>query len=328
MKKLISVVIPAYNEEEVVDELANRLKKVMLENDDYDFEIIIVENGSWDSTFEKLIKIHKDDNRFKIIQLSRNFGCDGGITAGLKYAKGDAAVIMNADLQDPPEMISKYIKKWEEGYEIVYGVIQKRLGVAASRRFFSASFYKIINKLTDNVIPEGASDFRLMDKKVYSTVNKMEERNRFLRGIIVWTGFKQIGIPYERPPRYAGESKADFLTVLKVAMNGIYSFSYFPLKIVTGLGLVVSVGSFTMGVVEISLFLTYGREVPGFTTIILTMLFLFGTLFFILGIIGEYLARIYDEVKQRPNYIVKNEIGFDIGLTRLNADNQYLRIEY
>lgn len=311
MKKFISVIIPAYNEEEVVDELANRLKKVMQKNNNYDFEVIIVENGSWDSTFEKLIKIHKEDNRFKIVQLSRNFGCDGGITAGLKYAKGDAAVLMNADLQDPPELISDYLQKWEEGYEIVYGIIEKRLGVSASRRFFSALFYKIINRLTDNAIPEGASDFRLVDRKVYTVVNKMEEKNRFLRGIIVWTGFRQTGIPYERPARFAGESKADFLAVLKVAMNGIFSFSYFPLKIVMTLGLVVSIGSFVAGIVEICLYIVYGREVPGFTTIMITILFLFGTLFFILGIIGEYLARIYDEVKQRPNYIVRKEIGFE-----------------
>ncbi len=310
MKKLISVVIPAYNEEEVVDELANRLKKIMKENNNYDFEIIIVENGSWDSTFEKLINIHKEDSRFKIVQLSRNFGCDGGITAGLKYAQGDAAVIMNADLQDPPEMISEYIKKWEEGYEIIYGIIEEREGVPFLRRFFSSAFYKIINSLTNNAIPEGASDFRLVDRKVYSTVNKMEERNKFLRGIIAWTGFKQKGIPYNRPPRFAGESKADFLTVLKVAMNGIFSFSYFPLRVVTALGLVVSVGSFLSGIVEIGLYLKYGRVVPGFTTTILLILFLFGILFFILGIIGEYLARIYDEVKQRPNYIVRNDIGF------------------
>lgn len=311
MKKLMSVIIPAYNEEEVVDELANRLKKVMQKNNNYDFEVIIVENGSLDSTFEKLIKIHKEDSRFKIIQLSRNFGCDGGITAGLKYAKGDAAVLMNADLQDPPEMISDYLQKWEEGNEIVYGIIEKRLGVSASRRFFSALFYKIINRLTDNAIPEGASDFRLVDRKVYTVVNKMEEKNRFLRGIIVWTGFKQTGIPYKRPARFAGESKADFLAVLKVAMNGIFSFSYFPLKIVMTLGLVVSIGSFVAGIVEIGLYILYGREVPGFTTIMITILFLFGTLFFILGIIGEYLARIYDEVKQRPNYIVRKEIGFE-----------------
>jgi dolichol-phosphate mannosyltransferase len=217
---------------------------------------------------------------------------------------------MNADLQDTPELISKFIKKWEDGYEIVYGIIQKRKGVPLSTKILSSFFYKIIYKLTSGSIPEGAGDYRLVDKKVYSTINKMEERNIFLRGVIAWTGFKQIGIPYERSARYAGESKSSFSDALKVAMNGIFSFSYFPLKIVTVLGLVVSVGSFTMGIVEIGFYLKYGRVVPGFTTTILLILFLFGILFFILGIIGEYLARIYDEVKQRPNYIVRNDIGF------------------
>jgi dolichol-phosphate mannosyltransferase len=311
MKKLISVVIPAYNEEAVLDELEKRLKEVMATNRNYDFEIIIIENGSWDSSFEKLIRINKEDYRFKIVQMSRNFGCDGAITAGLKYVKGDAAVIMNADLQDPPEMILEFIKKWEEGYEIVYGIIQKRIGVPFTRKILSSLFYKVIHRLTDKAIPENASDFRLIDKKVYSIVNKMDERNKFLRGIIAWTGFKQIGIPFERPPRYAGESKANFFEALKVAMNGLFSFSYFPLRAASVLGMAVSASAFIMGIIEIYLFLRYGRAVRGFTTTIIVILFLFGTLFFILGIIGEYIARIYDEVKQRPNYIVKNEIGFN-----------------
>lgn len=312
MKKQISVVIPAYNEEAVLDELEKRLKEVMATNSNYDFEIITVENGSWDSSFEKLIRINKEDPRFKIVQLSRNFGCDGAITAGLKYAKGDAAVIMNADLQDPPEMIPEFIKKWEEeGYEIVYGIIQKREGVSFTRKILSSIAYKIIYHLSNKMIPTNVSDFRLIDKKVYTIVNKMEERNKFLRGIVAWTGFKQIGIPFDRPPRFAGEPSANFWGVFRVAINGIFSFSYFPLRAVSVLGIVVSASAFIMGIIEIYLFLRYGRVVHGFTTTILVILFLFGTLFFILGIIGEYIARIYDEVKQRPNYIVKNEIGFN-----------------
>jgi len=318
MKKLISVVIPAYNEEAVLDELKKRLKEVMATNSNYDFEIIIVENGSWDSSFEKLIRINKEDPRFKIVQMSRNFGCDGAISAGLKYVKGDAAVIMNADLQDPPEMILEFIKKWEEGYEIVYGIIQKRIGVSFTRKILSSIAYKIIYHLSNKMIPANVSDFRLIDKKVYMIVNKMEERNKFLRGIIAWTGFKQIGIPFDRPPRFAGGPSANFFAVfkvaingIKVAMNGIFSFSYFPLRAVSVLGIVVSASAFIMGIIEIYLFLRYGKVVHGFTTTIIVILFLFGTLFFILGIIGEYIARIYDEVKQRPNYIVKNEIGFN-----------------
>lgn len=310
MKKRISIVIPAYNEEAVLDELARRLKEAIRKSGRYDFEVIIVENGSADSSFEKLKRMHREDARFKIVRLSRNFGCDGGITAGLQYAKGDAAVIMNADLQDPPELIPKFIERWEGGYDIVYGVIQKRVGVPYVRRFFSSIFYKVIGRLTKGAIPENVSDFRLVSRTVYLTINRMEERNRFLRGIIAWSGFRSIGIPYKRPPRYAGESKADFLSVLKLAMNGIFAFSYLPLKLVTTLGVLISLSSLMMILVEIGLYLRYGRVVPGFTTLMLVILSLFGALFFVLGIIGEYIARIYEEVKQRPNYIVKEDIGF------------------
>ena len=311
MKHLVSIVIPAYNEEEVLDELQNRLKKVMEDNSNYEFEVIIVENGSWDLSFEKLLKINEADSRFKVVRLSRNFGCDGGITAGLKYAVGDAAVIMNADLQDPPEMITQFIKKWEEGYEIIYGIIQKREGVSFIRKILSSLAYVIIYNLTHEAIPKNASDFRLIDKRVYTIVNNMEEKNKFLRGIIAWTGFKQTGIPYERPARFAGETKAGFYAAFNVAMNGIFSFSYFPLHLATILGFVISIATFILIFIEIGLFLVYGQVVPGFTTTIILMLFLFGMLFFLIGIVGIYIARIYDEVKDRPNFIVAERIGFD-----------------
>lgn len=311
MKKLISVVIPAYNEEDVLDELQRRLKNIMDSNTDYKFEIIIVENGSWDSSFDKLVQINKEDPRFKIVKLSKNFGCDGGITAGLKYATGDAAVIMNADLQDPPEMITQFLKKWEEGYEIIYGIIEKREGVSFTRKILSKLAYEIIYNLTREAIPKNASDFRLIDKKVYVIVNNMDEKNKFLRGIIAWTGFKQTGIPYERPARYAGETKAGFCAALNVAMNGIFSFSYFPLHIATILGFVISAISFALIFLELAFFFIYGQIVPGFTTTIILILFLFGMLFFLIGIVGIYIARIYDEVKQRPNFIVTDKIGIN-----------------
>jgi len=310
MKKMISIVIPAYNEEDVLEELYKRLKNIMDSNTDYEFEVIIVENGSWDSTFDKLVQINKEDPRFKIVKLSKNFRCDGGITAGLKYARGDAAVIMNADLQDPPEMIAQFLKKWEEGYEIIYGIIEKREGVSFARKILSKLAYEIIYHLTHEAIPKNASDFRLIDKKVYLIVNSMEEKNRFLRGIIAWTGFKQTGIPYERPARYAGETKAGFCAAFDVAMNGIFSFSYFPLHIATILGFVISAVSFGLIFLELALYFIYGQVVPGFTTTIILVLFLFGMLFFLIGIVGMYIARIYDEVKQRPNFIVTDKIGF------------------
>lgn len=309
-KKLISIVIPVYNEEAVLDELKKRLQQVMKIKTDYDFEVIIVEHGSWDSSFEKLVKMNKEDQRFKIIQLSRNFGYENAITAGLKHVQGDAVAIMNADLQDPPEMIPKFIEKWNEGYEIVYGIIKKRKGVSLKKRILASLFYKVIYVLTNKVVPKDVSDFRLIDKKVYSVVNQMKEKNKFLRGIIVWTGFKQVGIPFERPPRYAGESKFNFSTIITFAMNGIFSFSYFPLKIALGLGFLMTIGSFIAMLIEISIFLKYGRVVPGFTTIVLATFFLFGILFFVLGIIGIYIARIYEELKQRPDFIVNNKIGF------------------
>jgi glycosyltransferase involved in cell wall biosynthesis len=310
LKKLISIVIPAYNEEEVLDELRKRLSAVMDSKKGYDFEVIVVENGSADSSLEKLIAMNRADGRFKVLQLSRNFGCDGGITAGLRYAGGDAAIVMNADLQDPPELIPEFIDRWEKGYDIVYGVIGKREGVGLVRRFFSAAFYRIINTITDNTIPENVSDFRLIDRSVYATVNRMNERNRLLRGIIAWTGFRQAGIPYHRPPRYAGESKVNYFNIFKLALNGIFSFSYLPLKAATVLGFALSLISFALIGVEIALFLVYGRQVPGFTTLVILVLFLSGMQFLIMGMLGEYIARIYDEAKQRPNFIVKRAIGF------------------
>lgn len=311
MKKLISIVIPAYNEEEVLDELKHRLQTVMNNCRNYNFEVIIVENGSWDSSFEKLLQIHAEDPRFKIIQLSRNFGCDGGVTAGLQSATGDAAVIMCADLQDVPELIPEFIKKWEDGFEVVYAIVQERVGISWRRRFSSRLFYKIFNRLTNNTIPENASDFRLIDKKVLKAVNQIGESNRLLRGIIAWTGFKQTGIPFERPPRFAGESKADFLTVFKLGMNGIFSFSNIPLKIATVLGFALSALSFAVLFIEFGIYLIYGREVPGVATIIFVMSFLFGMLFMILGVLGEYISRIYDETKKRPLYIIREEVGFN-----------------
>jgi glycosyltransferase involved in cell wall biosynthesis len=309
--KTISIVIPVYNEEDVLDELIRRLKAIMDLCDRYRFEAIMVENGSHDSSFEKLMTAHVEDPRFKVLQLSRNFGCDGGIAAGLQYVKGDAAVIMNADLQDPPEMIPLFIAEWEDGFEIVYGVIQKREGVSFVRRVLSSLAYKLIFFLTNKTMPKNASDFRLIDRKVCLVVNRMKEKDKYLRGVIAWTGFKQRGIPFERPPRFAGETKAGMRTALKVALNGIFSFSYVPLHLATLTGFAVSLFTFALIIAELWLYLMYGRIVPGFTTTIVLMLFLFGALFAFLGILGVYVGRIYEEVKQRPDYIVRQAIGFE-----------------
>ena len=312
MKKLISIVIPIFNEEGNIYPLYKELSKLINVEKKYIFEIIAVEHGSTDITFEKLLKIHLKDKKLKIIQLSKNFGnADCAIEAGLQHSSGEAAVIIMADLEESPEVISKFLRKWEEGYEIVYGVVKERpKNIPLTRKIASVMYYKILNSLTGNMFPENASDFRLIDKKVYQVINKMEEKNKYLRGLITWSGFNQIGIPFKRTKRYSGESKATFFTVFRVALNGIFSFSYTPLKFVTVLGFMLSAISFLIIIYQITLYIIYGRGVPGISTIVVLNSFLFGMLFLILGIIGEYLSRIYDEVKGRPNFIVKKKIGF------------------
>lgn len=309
-RKLLSFVIPAYNEEECVDALFPALVKLFEElAPRYDCEAIIIENGSHDRTYEKLLAIREKDARFKILKLSRNFRTDGGMTAGLQYAKGDAAVLMCADLEDPPHVVHQFLEKWEQGYQNVYGIIKRRQGNWL-RRFNSKMFYLVINKLTGGVIPRNVSDFRLIDRKVYQTVNQMNEHNRMLRGIVAWTGYKSIGVPYNRGDRPAGESKAHTLHVLQLAMRGIFAFSYVPLKLATILGVLLSIGSFiTIGVLTIK-FIFFGVPFPGFGSIICLMLLLFGFLFILLGIISEYISMIFEETKGRPNYIVEEAIGF------------------
>ncbi len=310
MRKLISVVVSAYNEEQSIEALATRLQAVFHQNSAYEFEAIIVENGSTDRTYEKLLKIHHLDPRFKILKLSRNFRMDGGITAGLNYASGDAAVIMTAALKDPPEIITQFIKKWEEGYENVYGIVKRRPGTNVIRRINSKIFYWLINKMTGGLIPKNVSDFRLVDRKVYETINSMEERNRFLRGMFVWTGFKSVGIEFERAPRFAGSSKAYTFQVIELALKGIFAYSYLPLKFITMMGITISALSFIILFGIVIKVLVWGVPFPGFGTIMAVMLLMFGFLFTALGIISEYIGLIYEEVKQRPNFIVGNKVGF------------------
>jgi polyisoprenyl-phosphate glycosyltransferase len=309
MKKLISIVIPAYNEDDNVEELAKRLKAVFDENAAYDFEVIFVENGSIDRTFDCLCKIHDADQRFKIVQLARNFRMDGGITAGLNYAKGDAAVIMAADLQDPPELISQFIKKWEEGYENVYGIVKKRHGTSLLRRMNSQLFYAVANILTGGMVPRNVSDFRLVDKKVYQAVNSIHERNRFMRGLFAWVGYRSVGIEHERQPRFGGTSGAHTFKVLELALKGIFAHSYVPLKFITITGIGVSMLSFVMLIFVIVRALFWGVPFPGFGTIMIVMLLLFGIMFTMLGVVSEYIGLIYEEVKQRPNYVISTTVG-------------------
>ena len=307
-RKLISVIVPAYNEEDCVIELASRLTAVFDQNDSYDFEAIIVENGSTDRTWELLQQIHDADRRFKVVQLSRNFRMDGGITAGLEYAQGDAVVIMTADLQDPPELISEFIVKWEEGFENIYMVVTKRGSTGPIRRINSRAFYWLAGKLTDDRIPRNASDFRLVDRKVYETVRRMDERNRFVRGLFAWVGFKSVGIEAERPPRFGGESKAYSLQVIDLAFKGIFAHSYVPLKFITVTGIALSALSLLTTVILAVCWVLLGVPFAGFGTLISVSLLAFGLLAFMVGLLAEYLGLVYEEVKGRPNFIVRDTL--------------------
>lgn len=312
MKKLISIVVPMFNEEGNIKPLYSEISKVIKAENKYKFEIITIDHGSTDSTFQKLLQIHRKDKQLKIVQLSKNFGtADAAIEAGLQYASGEAVVVIMGDLEEPPQLIAQFLRKWETGYDVVYGLVKERpKNISIIRKTASVIYYKLLNSLTANAFPENASDFRLLDKKVYQVINSMGEKNKYLRGLVNWSGFKQTGLPFKRSPRYSGKSKANFSAILKVGLNGIFSFSYAPLKIVSILGFILSIASFLIILYQLFLFVIYGRGQPGVSTIVVLNGFLFGMLFLILGVIGEYLSRIYDEVKGRPNFIVKDKIGF------------------
>jgi glycosyltransferase involved in cell wall biosynthesis len=310
-KKLISIVIPAYNESECVDELFHRLKIIFDSESKYDFECVLVENGSDDDTFEKLERIHKSDSRFKVLQLARNFRMDGGLTAGLSVIKGDACVLMTADLQDPPELIPEFIRLWEQGFENIYGVVTRRDGISWIRAMNSKLFYWFAGKLTSGRITKNASDFRLVDKKVYEAVNKMTERNRFVRGLFAWVGFRSTGVEMIRPPRFGGVSNAHTLKVLDLAFKGIFAHSNLPLRFITVSGFALSaIAVIALGIYVVSAIL-YGVPFNGFGTLVSISLAGLAITTLLLGVIGEYLGLVYEEVKQRPNYVISKRIGID-----------------
>ena len=310
MKKLISVVVPAYNEERNIPELARQLQETFIATPGYEFEVVLVENGSTDNTYQSMLKVREQDPRFKVVRLSRNFRMDGGITAGLQYARGDAAVIMTANLQDKPSIIPDFIKKWEEGYENVYGIVKRRPGKGLVRRLNSQLFYLLINRLTGRMIPKNVSDFRLVDRKVYEAINRMEERNRFTRGMFAWLGFNSVGVEYERATRFSGRSHAKALHVLQLATQGIFAFSYMPIRLISLLGILLAGASLAYLMLTVIMIFVKGVPFAGYGTIVSLIILMFGILFFILGILGQYIAQIYEEVKQRPTFIIRDEIGF------------------
>jgi polyisoprenyl-phosphate glycosyltransferase len=316
VRKKISVVTSAYNEAECIDELVRRLTAVFDGLPAYDFEAIVVENGSEDETFERLRAICLRDPRFKIIQLARNFRMDGGLTAGLDSVDADAVVLMTADLQDPPEMIPKFLAEWENGYENVYGIVTVRRGTGRIRTMNSRLFYWIIGKLTGHLIPANASDFRLLDRRVYEEVRRMNERNRFVRGLVAWVGFRSKGVEHEREERFAGTSKAHSVGVLQLAVKAIFAHSQVPLVLIPMVGAGLFVASILALIALTIDWVTRGVPFPGFGTIVALMVMLFGVLFCLLGIVSIYIGLIYEEVKGRPNFVVRQTFGLDSSVVR------------
>lgn len=317
MEKKISIVIPCYNEEEVLDQLFDRVTK-SAETWKKVWEVICIDDGSSDLTWPKLKTQSEKDPRWKALSFSRNFGHQTAISCGLHHAHGDAVIVMDADLQDPPEELYRYISKWEEGYDVVYAVRTKRKEGLFKRLGYKA-FYILLSKLVDFSIPLDSGDFSLMDKRVVKVLRNMPERNRFVRGLRAWCGFKQIGLEYERSERLAGETKYPFRKLLKLAFDGVFSFSTIPLTMASYFGLAVS-GLALIGAIFTLLQKLFSEvftkaglgPVPGYATTLISILFLGGIQLIFLGIIGSYLSRIYDEVKGRPHWIVKETAGLDL----------------
>jgi dolichol-phosphate mannosyltransferase len=307
----VSVIVPLFNEELVIMEMHKQLTRV-LEGASVDYEIILVNDGSKDNTLQLAQDICESDSRVKLISFSRNFGHQVAITAGMDKCSGQAVVVIDADLQDPPEVIPQMIEKWKTGYQVVYGIREKRIGESWFKRFTAAVFYRLLKRMTSVEIPVDTGDFRLIDRRVLDQFISMREKARFVRGMISWIGFKQGEVRYVRQKRLAGETKYPFKKMLKFAVDGILSFSQVPLRIISVFGLLCSGVSF--------IFMVYGfmvkyffpeAAIPGWASIFSAVLFLGGVQLICTGVLGEYIGRIYEEIKKRPLYIIDKEVNFN-----------------
>jgi glycosyltransferase involved in cell wall biosynthesis len=313
VETVLSVVVPVYGEEAVIEEFYRRLSKVLEGlGPGWGSEIIFIDDGSHDRTLGLLKGLRARDRSVKILSLARNFGHQFAITAGLDHARGNAVVIIDGDLQDPPEIIPEMIAKWKEGHKVVYGVREKRKGEGIFKQASAKVFYRIMRRFSDVDVPVDAGDFRLIDRGVVDVLNGLRERNRYLRGLVSWCGFDQCGLIYHRDRRYAGKTKFSTKLMVRFAIDGILSFSDKPLKVMSYLGFLITLGSFLWGLAIILGKIVHpGRAVSGWTSLMIVVIFVGGMQLISLGIIGLYLGRQYNEMKKRPLYIIAEKMGFD-----------------
>jgi glycosyltransferase involved in cell wall biosynthesis len=303
-KILLSIVVPSYNEEEVLTEFHKRISEV-LDSISIDAEIIYVNDGSNDNSLTIMRSLRESDPRIAIVDLSRNFGKEIAMTAGLDHASGDAVVIIDADLQHPPELIPEMLKKWMEGYDIVYATMVSRVGENVIKRVAKHAYYRLVRSISSVNIPENAGDYRLLSRRALNSVKQLREKHRFMKGLFSWIGYPQISIPYQPDRRHAGRTKWSFLDLWNLAIEGITSFTIIPLKIATYLGVLTAFVAFAYAGYIIFKKLIFGEPVPGFPSLMVMILFLGGIQLITIGIIGEYLGRVFIETKQRPLYILK-----------------------
>ena len=306
-----SFVIPVYNEEDVLPELRRRLLPV-IEQLGGEVEVLLINDGSRDGSWALMCEIHAEDPRFKAIDLSRNFGHQIAVTAGLDLALGRAVIILDADLQDPPEVILQLVERWREGYDIVYGIREDRNDDSWFKRTTARWFYGLLGRVAQVDVPMNVGDFRLVDRKAVEAVKSLRENSRSLRGMFSWVGFRQTGVPYTRPARYAGETKYPLRKMVKFASDGIVSFSNVPLRIALNLGFVASLLAFVGGFAAVAGRLFGAYTVPGWASLVVVVLFMGGMQLMVLGVMGEYVSRIYEEVRRRPLYIVQEAHGVDL----------------
>ena len=306
----ISIIIPLYNESESIEHLFARLTPV-LKQLDTSYEIICINDGSQDNTLKRLIELRQKYPDLKIVNLSRNFGKEIALTAGIDYASGEAVIPIDADLQDPPELIIKLIAKWREGYDVVYATRRSRQGETWLKKVSAIAFYQTIGKMSRVPIPSNTGDFRLLDRRVVEAIKKLPERTRFMKGLFAWVGYKQTSILFDREPRYRGQTTWSYWKLWNFALDGIISFSFLPLKVWSYVGVTISFISLLYALMLVIRTLIYGVDVPGYASLMVAILFLGGIQLITLGVLGEYLGRVYEEVKGRPLYLVREEYGFE-----------------